>query len=63
MTHFLNTWLLIAVMVGTSLGATRRVPGDYATIRDAVWACEERDTVLLAPGVYYGQGNVGIQIN
>ncbi len=33
-------------------GVTRRVPGDYPTIQDAVDAADPGDLVLIAPGIY-----------
>ncbi|MBI4717786.1 MAG: S8 family serine peptidase [Planctomycetes bacterium] len=36
----------------------RHVPADYATVQEAIDAASPGDTVLLADGVYSGEGNV-----
>lgn len=36
------------------------VPDEYQTIQEGINASEDGDTVLVAPGVYAGTGNVGI---
>ena len=41
--------------------AVLHVPGEYATIQEAVDAASDGDTVLLADGTYSGVGNRGIQ--
>ncbi len=33
------------------------VPDDYSTIQEGIDACEDGDTVMVAPGVYTGPGN------
>jgi hypothetical protein len=45
------------------MGSIRYVPDDYATIQDAVNACNDFDTVVIAPGRYTGAGNREIKIN
>ncbi|MBI5865258.1 MAG: right-handed parallel beta-helix repeat-containing protein [Planctomycetes bacterium] len=40
--------------------ATRLVPTDYATIQAAINAAVNGDTILVAPGVYSGAGNTGL---
>jgi hypothetical protein len=42
--------------------ATLRVPTDYATISDAIEVAVLFDTVLVAPGVYAGAGNTGVDL-
>jgi hypothetical protein len=45
------------------MGSIRYVPDDYATIQDAVNACNDFDTVVIAPGRYSGAGNREIKLN
>jgi len=49
------------VPLGPSLGATRLVPEEFATIQSAIDACASGDTVLVGPGTYRGPGNRGIE--
>ncbi len=52
---------LIAVLTANSaLGTIRYVPQEYANIQDAVLACQDFDTVVIAPGRYIGPGNRNI---
>ncbi len=37
--------------------ATRLVPGEYPTIQAAIDACVDGDVVVVAPGIYTGDGN------
>jgi hypothetical protein len=51
----MKTWLiLLNVLVGSFLAQANiiDVPGDHATIEDAVRSASQGDTVLLAPGIY-----------
>jgi hypothetical protein len=61
MTRTIRITLTFCSMVGVAAfsasAATRRVPSEYASIQGAVSACEEGDTVLVAPGVYAGRAN------
>ncbi len=43
-------------------GAVIHVPADQATIQAAVYAAETGDTVILADGIYSGDGNHEIAI-
>ncbi len=56
--------LLSAMTLPNRLYATTiRVPGDQPTIRAAVTIAVNGDTILLADGVYSGEGNRDIAIN
>lgn len=48
--------------VGATRAATVRVPLDEPTIQAGVNAADQGDTVLVAPGVYSGDGNCGISV-
>jgi hypothetical protein len=37
-----------------------RIPADFPTIQEGIDACTDGDTVLIAPGVYTGEGNFNI---
>jgi hypothetical protein len=51
----------IAVLTANSaLGAIRYVPQDYDNIQDAINACQDLDTVVIATGRYTGTGNRNI---
>ncbi len=43
-------------------GATHHVPSDYPTIQAAIDVCQEGDMVLVAPGLYTGEGNRDIEL-
>jgi hypothetical protein len=62
--HILTTICFLAVLIGNpAMGSIRYVPDDYATIQDAVNACNDFDTVVIAPGIYTGAGNREIKLN
>jgi parallel beta-helix repeat protein len=46
----------------TVFSETIRVPGDYPTIQAAVDVSIDGDTVLIADGVYTGEGNINIKL-
>ena len=65
-----NPWiasvlLLVAASLaaGTAVGATRRVPSEYATIQAAIDASALSDIVLVAPGAYAGHGNTDLDFH
>jgi hypothetical protein len=57
-----STVLVALVMANAAGAAVLRVPQDYATIRAAVDRAAERDTVVMAPGTYTGQGNIDVEV-
>ncbi|UCC80030.1 MAG: hypothetical protein JSW64_01350 [Candidatus Zixiibacteriota bacterium] len=54
--------LIIACMPLTLWAAVIHVPGDCPAIQAAVDSCAGGDTVMVAPGVYSGDGNRDISI-
>lgn len=56
-------WILLAVCASSPVvagAAVLRVPSEYWSIRTAVYAAAEADTVLVAPGTYRGSHNRAI---
>ena len=58
----ITTYLLIVLTTNTVFGAVRLVPQEYSNIQAAIEACDNLDTVVVAPGIYYGQGNRNINM-
>ena len=55
--------VIIFVMWGTAaLAAELRVPSQYRTMQDAVNSAQPGDVVLVADGVYTGEGNVNLLV-
>ena len=52
----------IAIMMDEPESTTIRVPADLPTIQAAVTAASDNDTILVAPGIYSGEGNRDIII-
>jgi len=48
---------IVVLMTSSVLGTVRYVPKEYASIQDAILACQDFDTVVVAPGRYTGPGN------
>ena len=64
MKHIKTTVCFLAVLIANSAPATVRcVPDEYATIQAAIDACNDFDTVIVAPGRYSGLGNRNITFN
>lgn len=57
--HFLWVAVLLAAP-SVSLAADHTVPGMHANIQDAVDMAVSGDRILLAPGTYFGPGNVNV---
>ncbi|MHC4085195.1 MAG: right-handed parallel beta-helix repeat-containing protein [Planctomycetota bacterium] len=51
---------IVVLTVNSALGAIRYVPQDYDNIQDAIDACQDLDTVVIATGRYTGSGNRNI---
>ncbi len=46
----------------TYVPVIRNVPSDYQTIQDAISASKGFDTILVADGIYSGQGNINVRV-
>lgn len=49
--------MLLLLFATCCLAGINRVPSDYPTIQAALDASTDGDTVLVAPGIYTGEGN------
>ncbi len=50
----------VALTANSVLGTVHYVPQDYPNIQDAINACQDFDTVVIAHGRYTGPGNRNI---
>jgi hypothetical protein len=55
--------MILAVIPASLISGTIHVPSDYATIQDAIDAGIDGDTILIADGIYSGDGNINIELN
>lgn len=56
------TYLLAAVIANSAFAADHLVPQEYDTIQAAINACDDSDTVVIAPGRHYGPGNCNMNL-
>jgi len=65
MKHFkIKIWLFVFLIAPLATAAVRYVPTtDYPTIKAAVNACSDFDTVIVAQGTYKGSENKNINLN
>jgi Periplasmic copper-binding protein (NosD)/Secretion system C-terminal sorting domain len=61
------TSILSAVIIiffpASLISGTIHVPSEYETIQDAIDASNDGDTILIADGIYSGNGNINIELN
>jgi beta propeller repeat protein/parallel beta-helix repeat protein len=55
----LSSLVLLVFLGSASVAATRRVPNEYSSIQQAIDDCNDGDTVIVGPGVYYETINFG----
>ncbi|MHC4394473.1 MAG: right-handed parallel beta-helix repeat-containing protein [Planctomycetota bacterium] len=64
MKHKITTICFLVVLIAGSAPATdRNVPLPYPTIQAAIEACDDFDTVIVAPGKYFGSDNRDINFD
>ena len=51
--------VLFGLLASISVGAVRLVPAEYPSIQQAIDDCNDGDTVVVSPGVYYETINFG----
>jgi len=51
---------IVVLTASSALGTIRYVPQEYDNIQDAINACQDFDSVVIAPGKYTGPGNRNI---
>ena len=60
--RILSLSIIVILIPIISIATVIHVPGDCTTIQAAVDSCYGGDTVMVAPGVYSGDGNLNISI-
>ena len=62
-TRFILTQISLIIIISSNSYATIiHVPGDYSTIQAAIGAADNGDEIILADGVYSGEGNFNIDM-
>lgn len=61
--QILTICLIAVLIVNSAFAATYHVPEEFRNIQAAINACEDNDTVVIAPGTYRGWGNCAINFN
>ena len=56
MRYICTSIVAVLVLVGTSFAATIHVPGDHATVQNAVGAAADGDVIKIAAGTYHESG-------
>ena len=64
MKHIKTTICFLVILIaGLAQATVRNVPQEYPTIQAAINACNDFDTVIVAPGRYFGSSNRSINLN
>jgi hypothetical protein len=60
---FITGFIILSMIPGLGFSGTIHVPADYVTIQEAIDASEDGDTILVADGIYTGDGNINLELN
>lgn len=58
----ITTYLVVILIANSAFSADYLVPQEYDTIQAAINACDDSDTVVIAPGRHYGAGNCNMNL-